>query len=285
MERACDTIIMRITACVSCAILVVGCTTAQTQMPETAAVATPTPEVTVTPAPATPVPETLEKITYSSAAVDEPYIAMTFDDGPHGTLTPELLDVLRQRGVKATFFVVGQLVQEYPQIMQRMAAEGHEIANHSWSHPRFTGLSDSAVRSQLARTATAIQGTTGMQPVLMRPPYGALTQRQRRWIHDEFGYKTIMWSVDPLDWKKPGPSVVTQRIVSGAAPGAIILAHDIHPQTVRAMPETLDQLRARGFKFVTVSELLAMERPRVSHQISAAAPASPSPTADTTPLE
>ena len=101
----------------------------------------------------------------------------------------------------------------------------------------------------------------------MRPPYGELTKRQRVWVNHVFSYKVILWDVDPLDWKRPGPSVVASRIIAGARPGSIILSHDIHPPTIEAMPQVFDALLAKGFRFVTVSELLAMnkggERPEV----------------------
>ena len=96
----------------------------------------------------------------------------------------------------------------------------------------------------------------------MRPPYGSITARQKNWIHAEFGYRIIIWDVDPLDWKRPGPHIVTHRILSEARPGSIILAHDIHAPTIEAMPGTFYGLEAKGFKFVTVSELLAMARPK-----------------------
>jgi peptidoglycan-N-acetylglucosamine deacetylase len=95
----------------------------------------------------------------------------------------------------------------------------------------------------------------------LRPPYGSITPRQKRWINEEFGYRIIIWDVDPLDWKRPGPSVVCNRILKETRPGSIVLAHDIHPATLEAMPATFDQLSAKGFKSVTVSELLAMATP------------------------
>lgn len=209
-----------------------------------------------------PKPTSGPKITYNSVYVgDTPYIAITFDDGPHGTLTPKLLDMLAARKAKATFFVVGQCVAEFPDILKRAAREGHEIASHSWSHPNLGKMSDEAVRNELRRTDDAIKNAIGVRPTLMRPPYGSITSRQKGWIHDEFGYKVIIWDVDPFDWKRPGSSVVTSRIVNQTKSGSIILVHDIHPASVEAMPETLDQLQAKGFKFVTVSELIAMERP------------------------
>ena len=217
------------------------------------------------------------KITYNSVYVDGPYIAMTFDDGPHGTLTPKLLDMLAARRIKATFYVVGQCVAEYPEILKRAAREGHEIASHSWSHPNLGKMSDEAVRNELRKTDDLIKATIGVRPTNMRPPYGSITPRQKGWIHDEFGYRVIIWDVDPFDWKRPGSAVVTSRIVNQAKPGSIILAHDIHPATVEAMPETFDQLLAKGFKFVTVSELLAMERPAPPKPVTTPAPTKRSP--------
>ncbi len=209
----------------------------------------------------TTVPPGAPQITFNSVHVDGPYIAMTFDDGPNATLTPRLLDLLAAHHMKATFFVVGENAAEHPEILKRAVREGHEIANHSWSHPNFGKMSDEAVRRELQKTDDAIKAAIGTRPTLMRPPYGSITARQKNWIHDEFGYRIIIWDVDPLDWKRPGPTVVTHRIVKETRPGSIILAHDIHPPTIEAMPATFDQLEAKGFKFVTVSELLAMARP------------------------
>jgi peptidoglycan/xylan/chitin deacetylase (PgdA/CDA1 family) len=200
-------------------------------------------------------------ISYSAVHVDGPYIAMTFDDGPSAKLTPELLDILAAHHIHATFFVIGENAVAHPEILQRAVREGHEIGNHSWSHPAFAKMSDAKVRSELQKTEDAIRAALGGPPVLMRPPYGSITLRQKRWINEEFGYRIILWDVDPLDWKRPGPSVITSRIVKETRPGSIILSHDIHPGTIKAMPETFDQLQAKGFKFVTVSELIAMGTP------------------------
>jgi peptidoglycan-N-acetylglucosamine deacetylase len=201
-----------------------------------------------------------EKITFTEVNVDGPYIAMTFDDGPHATNTPKLLEMAAKRHIKLTFFVLGECVEQNPTVLQREVAEGHEIGNHSWSHPNLAKLSDEAVHSQLQRTEDIIVKTAGLKPKLMRPPYGELTKRQRIWVNHDFGYKVILWDVDPLDWKRPGPSVVARRIIAGTRPGSIILSHDIHPPTIEAMPQVFDALLARGFKFVTVSELLAMNK-------------------------
>jgi peptidoglycan-N-acetylglucosamine deacetylase len=213
------------------------------------------------PAPSPAVSPGQLQITFSSVHVDGPYIALTFDDGPHKTLTPKLLDLLAAHHMKATFFVVGQNAADHPDILQRAVREGHEIGNHSWSHPYLAKMSDEAVRRELQKTDDAIFSAIGKHPTLLRPPYGSITARQKRWIHDDFGYRIIIWDVDPLDWKRPGPSVVCNRILRETRPGSIVLAHDIHPSTLEAMPATFDQLDRKGFKSVTVSDLLAMATP------------------------
>ena len=201
---------------------------------------------------------------YSSAHVDQPYIAMTFDDGPSAINTPRLLDMLKQRGIKATFFLIGENVQAHPEIVKRILAEGHEIGNHTWTHPQLSRLSYDRVKSEISRTQDAIKEASGYTPTLLRPPYGAITQKQREWIASALGLRVILWSVDPFDWKRPGPAVVRQRILTGAAPGAIVLSHDIHKQTVDAMPTTLDALIAKGYKFVTVSQMIALDKSKLS---------------------
>lgn len=204
-------------------------------------------------------------ITFNAVHVDGPYIAMTFDDGPSAALTPKLLDLLAARHIKATFFVIGENVAEHPEIVARAAREGHEIGNHSWSHPNFGKMSDEGVRRQLQQTDDAIKSATSKRPALMRPPYGSITAHEKRWIHDEFGYDIILWDVDPYDWKRPGPAVVRSRILKETRPGSIVLSHDIHPGTIEAMPSTFDELEAKGFKFVTVSELIRMAVPQTPH--------------------
>src|SRR5262249_17124496 len=212
-----------------------------------------------------PSPPKEPPISFNSVHVNGPYIAMTFDDGPSAALTPKLLDILAAHHMKVTFFVLGEMVAEHPEILARAAREGHEIASHSWSHPNLAKMSQEGVRSQLQRTDDEIKGATGKRPTLFRPPYGSITEREKRWIHDEFGYDIILWDVDPLDWKRPGPSVVRSRILKETRPGSIVLSHDIHPGTIEAMPSTFDELEAKGFKFVTVSELIDMATPVTPH--------------------
>jgi peptidoglycan/xylan/chitin deacetylase (PgdA/CDA1 family) len=206
--------------------------------------------------------------------VDGSYIAMTFDDGPSAANTPRLLEILAQRHIKATFFLIGQNVQADPALAKRIHDEGHEIGNHSWTHPNLALLSDDKVRSELQMTDDAIYKAVGIHPTIMRPPYGSLSVFQRKWINKEFGYKIILWDVDTNDWRVLKGETPAERsarvenvILNGnkeehaAHNGSIVLQHDIHATTIDAMPGTLDKLLAKGFKFVTVSELIAMDKP------------------------
>ena len=201
-----------------------------------------------------------ERSTITQVRTSRPVVAMTFDDGPHPRLTPILLDMLKARRIRATFYVIGNRVPQWPGLVQRMLAEGHEVANHTWSHPFLTRLSSSGVLSQLDRTAQAVEKVTGRRPVTMRPPYGAMSYRQRQMVLEARKLPTVLWSVDPQDWRRPGSSVVAQRILHQTRPGGIVLSHDIHSPTIKAMPRTLDGLAAKGFRFVTVSELLGWPR-------------------------
>jgi peptidoglycan/xylan/chitin deacetylase (PgdA/CDA1 family) len=186
-------------------------------------------------------------------------VALTFDDGPSAKLTPMLLDILKQRGIHVTFFVVGENAAAYPDILKREIAEGHEIGNHSWNHPQLTHLSLDGIRSQIERTNDAIRAATGHNPTLLRPPYGATSPTLNRWFAKTYGMKVILWEVDPLDWKYRNSAHVQSEILKQTKPGDIILSHDIHATTVAAMPATLDALIAKGYKFVTVSQLIAMQ--------------------------
>jgi len=211
-------------------------------------------------APATPSDLRHAATTYSSVAGVGPYLAMTFDDGPHPSHTPRLLNLLKERNIKATFFVVGPNAKAHPQILKRMVAEGHEIANHTWTHCDITKVSTDTLRRELDTTRDAIVAATGVPPRTFRPPYGASSSTLKTLIKTEYGYPTIFWSVDPEDWKRPGVSVVADRLVSGARNGGILLAHDIHQPTIDAMPSALDRLLAKGFKFVTVTQLIELGR-------------------------
>ena len=191
-------------------------------------------------------------------------IALTFDDGPHPVYTRKLLDALYERGIPVTFFVLGQQVVANPELTRRIVAEGHEIANHSFSHPEFPRRSAAVIRDELYRTHNAIYQTTGVRPSLMRPPYGAHNATTRS-VAAEFGYPLILWSVDTRDWESRNVNAIlshffhpngTPRIVDGD----IILMHDIYGTTVEAAIRAVDRLIQYGFTFVTTSELLLSQR-------------------------
>jgi peptidoglycan/xylan/chitin deacetylase (PgdA/CDA1 family) len=198
------------------------------------------------------------KDTYVSVSVPGKYIALTYDDGPHATLTPKLLDILKARNVKSTFFVIGRNVNAYPDIVKRAVEEGHEIGNHTHTHPSLSKLSDAGVQKEVTQCNEAIEKAIGNKPNTLRPPYGATNDRVKRLLMSDYRLPSILWSVDPLDWKRPGASVVSSRLVSGAGPGGILLAHDIHAGTIEATPSVLDKLLASGYQFLTVSQLIRM---------------------------
>jgi peptidoglycan/xylan/chitin deacetylase (PgdA/CDA1 family) len=219
--------------------------------------------------PITPLPEPAKgqaRITFTDCHVEGPYIAITFDDGPNPTQTPRLLKMLKDRGIKATFFCLGQCVAQSPEVARQIVEEGHEIANHSWSHPLLTKMNEAGVKNEIDRAHNVIRQTTGVTPTLLRPPYGGFTVRQRAWANAVWNYKIILWDVDSLDWKHRSPAKTESIIMSETKKGSIILCHDIHKTTVDAMSATLDALLAKGFKFATVSELLQMHHEPVAQK-------------------
>ncbi len=217
------------------------------------------------------------KIVLNRCDVKSPVIALTFDDGPHPDFTPRLLDTLKQQGIKATFFMVGRCVVTWPQIVKRIADEGHEVANHSWSHPLLTSLGTQGLESQLRRTHDAIVKACGIAPLLYRPPYGEIRLSQRKRVNEVFDYTAILWDVDPLDWQSPRTvQKVHDRVLAQTKAGSIILCHDIHETTVDAMPALIAELKTRGFQFATVSQLMELE---ARSALPLAAPASTSPAA------
>ncbi|MEP9375170.1 polysaccharide deacetylase family protein [Aquabacter sp. CN5-332] len=237
-----------------------------------AALFQPVPDAPAAAPGAAPVPGPRQPMAYTSVEVDGPYIALTFDDGPNPETTPKLLKMLEARNIKATFFVLGARAAAAPDIVKSIAAAGHEIGNHSWSHPQLPKLAVAAVDKQIEDTSALVQSLTGTKPIYLRPPYGAITQSLQQHIEEKYGMSLIFWSVDPLDWKYRDAQVVHDQIMKQVRPGAIVLAHDIHATTVAAMPRVLDELIAKGYKFLTVSELIAKGKP-VSPKVAALAPA------------
>lgn len=178
-------------------------------------------------------------------------VAITFDDGP-GPYTDRLLDGLKQRGVKVTFFMLGSRAEAYPGVVKRAYREGHQIANHSYDHPDLTTLSDSGVKNQIQTTNRILNAACGKgTDYLVRSPYGSETGRTRSLI----GAPLIYWSVDPLDWKYRNAETVKNNILQDTFDGAIVLVHDIHSTSVTGALAAIDVLKSRGYELVTVREL------------------------------
>jgi len=190
---------------------------------------------------------------------DRRVIALTFDDGPDPARTPALLDALGELGVPGTFFVVGKHADAHPELVARMAREGHELGNHTYNH-RYLPLQRSReVAAELAATDAAIERASGVVPTLARPPWGGRSPRNVR-VFDRLAKKLVLWDVNSYDWKDLPPVDVAQRVVERARPGSIILMHDggrDHTGTIAAVRLLVPELRARGFELVTVSRALA----------------------------
>ena len=201
------------------------------------------PEPKPNPAPATPTPAAAGKT-----------IALTFDDGP-GPYTAQLLDILDQHGAKATFFLIGSKVSAQASVVRNIQARGHQLGNHSWSHPELPKLPIDQVAGEIDRTNDAIKQATGVKPTVMRPPYGAVNGAVLEQLRLR-GMSSILWSVDTRDWADRNSEIVCSRAVAGAHPGAIILMHDIHQTSVNAVPCILNALKQQGYSFVTVQGLI-----------------------------
>ncbi|PTY03065.1 polysaccharide deacetylase [Verrucomicrobia bacterium LW23] len=187
-------------------------------------------------------------------------IALTFDDGPAPGLTDRVLKELAKRNMRATFFCIGQNVARCPTLAKEIVASGNEIANHSYTHPQLSKCSGEKLNDELQRTQEAIATATGVTPIWMRPPYGAWSKSCDPAARSR-NLGVAMWSVDPLDWKRPGSDVVVQRIMAGVRPGAIILMHDIHKGTVDCLSDLFDRLQDQGYETATMSNFIGAPYP------------------------
>ncbi len=190
-----------------------------------------------------------------SRAVTEdvkPRIALTFDDGPHPVYTPKLLDGLKERNVKATFFVVGKNIEGREDIIKRMDEEGHLIGNHTYDHVKITGLPEEEACAQITKTSELVKEITGKNTEFVRPPFGAWDKK----LECGFEMFPVLWSVDPLDWTTKNVDAVVQKVLSRAEENSIILLHDYYDSSVEAALKIVDALLERGFEFVTVDELV-----------------------------
>ncbi|MGA5763365.1 polysaccharide deacetylase family protein [Nonomuraea bangladeshensis] len=180
-------------------------------------------------------------------------VALTFDDGP-SPHTAELLDILKRENARATFFVVGANAAAQPDLLRRMSDEGHLVGNHSWSHTDLSKPGTAKIADSLERTRDAVAAAIGQAPTLVRPPYGAVSGMLRNVARDQ-GFPLVTWDVDASDQQGGATRDIVDRSVHDAHPGAIILLHDIHRESVAAVPDILKRLRGKGYTFVTVPEL------------------------------
>ncbi len=186
-------------------------------------------------------------------------VALTFDDGP-SVHTDQLLDILKEKGAPATFFVLGKSAKYQTQTIKRMAAEGHEIESHTFSHKDLRKLNKDEIAAELNETDQVLEKIIGRGTKFLRPPYGAVSDS----VKANAGRPLILWTIDPLDWKKRETESVIKEM-SAAKPGMIVLGHDIYATTVAAIPKVIDNLRAKGYQLVTVEELLAGQELKAGH--------------------
>lgn len=195
---------------------------------------------------------------YFSCDNENKRIALTFDDGPHYKYTDEILDILSEYDVKATFFVVGQLAERYPEIILRELAEGHEVASHTWSHPHLAGLSPSVLTAELSTTENLLYELAEYRPRLFRPPEGKYSDSLRR-VAAELDYEVVLWTVDTRDWAHTPTDRIVETVLQNTESGSIILCHDfvggVSP-TPDALRRFIPELKRNGYEFVTVSELI-----------------------------
>lgn len=200
-----------------------------------------------------------------SGAAKESSIALTFDDGPDDRFTPQILDMLKAYGVKATFFVLGKKAEAHPDVIRRMVKEGHLVGNHSYRHPLFTKLTVDEFAKEVEQTEDVLNRIIGIRPKLLRPPYGEINEEQLQWAKNS-GYMIVNWNVDSLDWKSLSEQQVSGNILGHTKAGSIVLQHSAGADsqdlsgTVKALPGIIAKLRGQGYNLVTVSELLHLPK-------------------------
>lgn len=189
------------------------------------------------------------------AAVDDgdrKLAALTFDDGPHPVYTAELLDGLKERGVHATFFVIGKNIPGNEELIRRMDEEGHLIGNHTYNHVKICDMSGEAACEEVERTSALVQEITGKNTEFVRPPFGAWNKQ----MECSFVMIPVLWDVDPLDWTTKNTELVVQRVLGEVGGGDIILLHDWYDSSVEAALRIVDEMQAQGYEFVTVDHLI-----------------------------
>ena len=212
----------------------------------------------------------VRKGTFYRAQRADKVVALTFDDGPSPIWTPQVLDELKKAEVKATFFMLGSHVERYPAIARRVLAEGHEIGNHTYDHHVLIYYKMEELEKEIQEAEDAIKAVTGQSPRYFRPPKAWLSSREKKKI-EEMGYKIVLWSLNSKDWVTFHDKQITSYVLKRIQPGDIILFHDSggvftteggnRAQTVKTIPRLVKKLKERGYRFVTISELMGQPRP------------------------
>ena len=206
----------------------------------------------------------VEKYHYAfSGPFNKPEMALTFDDGPDPVFTPQILDLLKKYGINATFFLLGQNIEKYPDMAKRIAAEGHVIGNHTYDHPKSVDLSLTDFVQQLQKTDEIIQKLIGYRPKFFRPPYGSIKEDQLQWTNEQ-GKMVIQWSIDTLDWQGLPATNIVDTVLTNALPGSIILQHNAAGVPLQGSVEALDQfipgLQQKEVRFVTLPEMFNTDK-------------------------
>lgn len=198
---------------------------------------------------------TMDEETKQTLVEERKYVALTFDDGPRADTTGLLLDGLLERGAAATFFVIGEQIKGNEDLLRRMAAEGHQIGNHTYSHVRLLTAEKNTVIEEVQKTEVILKNLLGDREFWLRPPYGLIDSQRAALIKTPM----IYWTLDPEDWKLLDAAKVVEYVVKNVQPGDIILMHDFYPTSVEAALKIVDQLQAQGYTFVTVEELFRIQ--------------------------
>ena len=205
------------------------------------------------PTPVSPTKPNITKVTPTpKPTTSTKRVALTFDDGPHPKVTQQILKTLKKYNAKATFFVLGESVEKNPNVLKEVFNAGHEIGNHTYSHPKLTTLTNKQIQTQVESTNKAVKSITGNNPTVFRPPYGSYDKT----VSSQLNVPNVLWTVDTLDWKHRDPKKTLQIVKSNVKNGSIILMHDIHQSTADALDSVISTLQKQGYEFVTVSEIL-----------------------------
>jgi peptidoglycan-N-acetylglucosamine deacetylase len=208
------------------------------------------------------IPKSFQGATIAEAKLPpaEKVIALTFDDGPWIKSTSQVLEILKKNNIKGTFFVVGQMLQEHPDLGKRIVAEGHVIGNHTWHH-WYHYMNPQASAFEVDNTSNLIYKVTGVKTSLFRPPGGIRTNGPYAYAKNQ-KYASIMWSSDSVDYSRPSVTKLISNVMREAKPGGIVLMHDgggNRSNTVQALPQIISNFRKQGYRFVTISELLELQ--------------------------